>query len=81
MPTLSTIANLRGKGRFDEIAVRQILDSALENLTAYKGYVAPGSDAGAWQVCHGCETEEALLLQVCTEERLQAGIEEIIRKF
>ena len=64
VPTLSTIGNLRGKGRFQEDAVRKILDSALENVADFAGMgglVAPGSDAGAWAVPHGCETEEDLL--------------------
>ena len=64
VPTLSAIGNLRGKGRFDEMAVQKILDSAFENLrlfTAMGGLVAPGSDAGAWQVTHGCDTEDRLL--------------------
>ena len=64
VPTLSTIGNLRGKGRFNEIAVRQILDSALENLERFHkigGLVAPGSDAGAWSVPHGAAREQQLL--------------------
>lgn len=81
VPTISTIANLKGKGRFEEAAVIQILDSAMENLGIYKGYVAPGSDAGAWQVCHGCATEDALLEQVCSRARLEEGIARIIEKF
>ena len=42
VPTLSTIGNLRGKGRFDECAVAAILESALENVAKffedYKNY-------------------------------------------
>ena len=54
-PTLSTVGNLREKGRFDEKAVRAIYDSAVENVHAFArmgGIVAPGSDAGAWAVPH-----------------------------
>ena len=58
VPTLSTIGNLRGKGRFHEEAVRKILDSALENISNYKGFLAAGTDAGAWAVHHGSTTEE-----------------------
>lgn len=81
VPTISTVGNLRGKGRFDEKAVLAIFDSAMENLSRYRGFIAPGSDAGAWSVTHGCETEEDLLLQVCTKERLQEGSAKIREKF
>lgn len=87
VPTLSAIGNLRGKGRFREQAVQQILDSALENLrtfTAMGGLVAPGSDAGAWAVPHGSLTEFALLelaLGEKTAEILDAGIGKIKEKF
>lgn len=82
VPTLSTIGNLRGKGRFSEDAVRKILDSALENLESYKGFVAPGSDAGAWSVPHAAQTEEALLAlaDICPT-RLEQGIAKIKQKF
>ena len=66
VPTLSTIGNLRGKGRFQEAAVQKILESALENVSAFAkmgGLIALGTDAGAWEVKHGCETELALLHQ------------------
>ena len=81
VPTISTVGNLRGKGRFDESAVAAIFDSTMENLSRYGGLVAIGSDAGAWAVGHGCETEEALLLQVCSKERLQEGVRKIREKF
>ena len=58
VPTLSAIGNLRGKGRFDEYAVCKILDSALQNVADYKGFLAAGTDAGAWAVPHGSTTEE-----------------------
>ena len=87
VPTLSAIGNLRGKGRFDEMAVQKILDSAFENLrqfTAMGGLVAPGSDAGAWAVPHGSMTEFELLEMALgdkTEGILQAGIQTIKEKF
>ena len=80
VPTLSTIGNLRGKGRFDEGAVRAILDSALENVRAFAamgGLIAPGTDAGAWAVPHGSLTEFELLEGI----DLEPGIGEIKRKF
>ena len=67
VPTLSTIGNLRGKGRFHEDAVQAILESALENVSAFArmgGLVALGSDAGAWAVPHGSLSEQQLLEQV-----------------
>ena len=87
VPTLSTIGNLRGKGRFSEDAVTAILASALENVgkfAAMGGILACGSDAGAWAVPHGCETEETLLrlaLGEKTAEILQRGNARIMEKF
>lgn len=87
VPTLSTIGNLRGKGRFREEAVCRILESALENVCAFGemgGLIAPGTDAGAWAVPHGSLTEFALLEEALgaeTEEVLEKGLEEIRRKF
>ena len=82
VPTLSTIGNLLGKGRFPDKEVSRILDTALENLSRYKGLVAPGTDAGAWAVPHGSETELPLLAMAGIEEnRLFAGTAAIMRKF
>ena len=87
VPTLSAIGNLRGKGRFDETAVEQILESAMENaakFAAMGGLVAEGSDAGAWAVPHAAGTERALLRQALgenVEEVLRRGGEKIREKF
>ena len=82
VPTLSTIGNLRGKDRFDQYAVRQILDGALENLSRYEGLVAPGTDAGAWAVPHGSETEADLLAMADIQaDRLKEGIATIQKRF
>ncbi len=87
VPTLSTIGNLQGKGRFEEGAVRTILDSALENCAAFAamgGRLAPGSDAGAWAVPHGCETEANWLrkaLGPTADTVLSAGTEAIRQRF
>ena len=87
VPTLSTIGNLRGKGRFDETAVRAILDSAMENVYLFAqmgGLVAPGTDAGAWAVPHGSLTEFGLLQEILgssTESVLQRGTAAIMGKF
>lgn len=88
-PTLSTVGNLRGKGRFDEKAVRSIYDSAVENVRAFAclgGIVAPGSDAGAWAVPHvqGGVAEYAHLhhaLGENWESVLTRGMEETRRRF
>ena len=87
VPTISTVANLRGKGRFNEEAVQGIFASTSANLqqfAAMGGLIAPGSDAGAWAVPHGCESEEPLLRQILgngAEAILEKGAEAIIRKF
>ncbi|MBQ9761935.1 MAG: amidohydrolase family protein [Oscillospiraceae bacterium] len=84
VPTLSTIGNLRGRGRFDETAVARILESALENVAHFSnmgGLIAPGTDAGAWAVPHGTDSEYGLLLSVTTMETLRRGGEMIINKF
>lgn len=87
VPTLSTIGNLRGRGRFDEAAVGQILASAAENVRRFAklgGLLAPGTDAGAWAVPHGSLTEYELLEALFgpeTEKILHRGIGEIQRKF
>ena len=87
VPTLSTIGNLRGKGRFQEAAVQGILATAMENVKKYArmgGLLAPGTDAGAWAVPHGSLTEFELMAQCLgeqTEEILERGIGEIKRRF
>ena len=82
VPTLSTVGNLRGKGRFSEYAVEKILDSAMENVARFSqmgGLVGCGTDAGAWAVPHGCGTEEALL-DMCGAEP-EMGNKRIMEKF
>ena len=85
VPTLSTIGNLLDKERFDQNAVCKILDSALENVEAYiamGGLLAPGTDAGAWAVPHGSETEYALLARAGVSlSQLEPGIQKIINTF
>lgn len=85
VPTLSTVGNLAGKGRFQEDAVQAILHSALENVAAFKemgGLLAPGTDAGAWAVPHGSETEYALLAQAGVNRKdLESGIQKIQNTF
>ena len=85
VPTLSTIGNLRGKGRFSETDVRKILENALQNVEKFHklgGMVAPGTDAGAWAVPHGSTTEEIYLAQAGVDESaLSKGLSVIQAKF
>ena len=82
VPTLSTVANLRGTGLFSETALEKILEDTMEKLSVCKCLIAPGSDAGARTVPHGAETEYALLAQAgITRQRLTQGIEAIYEKF
>lgn len=82
VPTLSTIANLRGKNRFREDSVVRILESAMENVATFGsmgGLVAPGTDAGAWAVPHGCGTEENLLCQCGIDLQAQETAAQLIQ--
>ena len=88
VPTISTVGNLLKTNvydRFDSDAVKQLLDSTLENIAVFSamgGLVAPGTDAGAWAVPHGCQTEENWLSQAgCSASALDTGIHEIINRF
>ena len=85
VPTLSTVGNLQGKGRFPDRETAQILESALQNVEGFRnlgGVLAAGTDAGAWAVPHGCGTEEAYLAQAgVTEADLAKGLAIIIEKF
>ena len=87
VPTVSTVINLKGKGRFDEGAVNAIASHTAENLqrfSAIGGHIACGSDAGAWAVPHGCGTEEAHLRQILGPDAgqiLQQGNRIIMDKF
>jgi predicted NUDIX family NTP pyrophosphohydrolase len=78
VPTVSTVGNLRGRGRFDEQAVQAIFGSAMRNIAAFGqmgGLIAVGTDAGAWAVPHGSLTEYELL-----KEALGANFDEITER-
>jgi len=85
VPTLSTVGNLQGKGRFPDRETAQILESALANVEIFRkmgGLLAAGTDAGAWAVPHGCGTEEAYLAKAgVTERDLAKGLAVIKQKF
>ena len=80
VPTLATIGNLRGTGRFPQGEVEAILASAQENLrrfAAMGGLIAPGSDAGAFAVPHGQgSVDEYRLL----EEALGPGAQDVLAR-
>ena len=88
-PTLSAIGNLRGTGRFDEGAVAAIYGSSVENIrkfTKINGFLAPGSDAGAWAVPHvsGGVDEYAHMAHALGSEAeivLSRGTEALRRRF
>lgn len=88
-PTLSTVGNLRGKGRFEEDAVCRIYRSAVNNVRSFAemgGIVAPGSDAGAWAVPHvkGSLDEYGHLkhaLGADCDALLSRGVREVRRRF
>lgn len=87
VPTLATIGNLRGTGRFREREVEAILAGAMENVSRFTqmgGIVAPGSDAGAYAVPHGegGMSEMQLLSEALDDmDILQKGLERIKEKF
>ena len=56
VPTLVTVRNLLGDGRYDDETLKPIIESAEENIRKafWLGIkTAPGSDAGAYRVLHG----------------------------
>ena len=56
VPTLVTVRNLLGDGRYADETLRPIIETAEENVRKAFGLgvkVAPGSDAGAYRVLHG----------------------------
>ena len=87
VPTLSTLGNIIGRGRFDDRETEKILLSAMGNVKAFAamgGLLAPGTDAGAWMVPHGSMTEYQLLQKALGEDPepyLRRGIETIQKKF
>lgn len=89
VPTLSTIGNLIGNGRFPDQALRQILQNAQENVrtvAARGGLIGLGSDAGAYCVPHpdGAHTESLWLRQALgaqTDTVLHRARQTVCQKF
>ena len=56
VPTLSTIGNLIGSGRYPDAVLKRLLaqqQEAVRFVAAHGGRIGLGSDAGAWHVKHG----------------------------
>lgn len=56
VPTLSTIGNLIGSGRYPDAVLRRLLaqqQEAVRFVAAHGGRIGLGSDAGVWHVMHG----------------------------
>ena len=89
VPTLVTIGNLIGDGRYPDAVLKPLLDLQMQNVrkcARLGGKIAPGSDAGAYRVLHaqGAQEERALLLRALGaegERTLAAGEAEIRRRF
>ena len=88
-PTISTIGNLIGEGRYPDAILKPLFALQSENIRRFAemgGKIAPGSDAGAYAVPHvqGALDEVRHLTGILggrTEEILDAGISEIARRF
>lgn len=91
VPTLVTVRNLLGCGRYEDSVIGPIIENAERNLTlafARGAKVALGSDAGAYMVPHdkGITDEYKAFLSILGDtqevhEWLKKGEEEISRRF
>ena len=91
VPTLVTVRNLLGDGRYADETLKPIIETAEENVR--KAFrlgvkVAPGSDAGAYRVLHGQGIQDEMLafVQILGNEEkayqwLMEGEMEIRKKF
>ena len=87
VPTLVTVGNLIGCGRYPDDVLTRILDSQLKNVAECArlgGRIALGSDAGAYRVFHGQGTlDEYTLLRRALGDRTDTLLtegERIIRE-
>ena len=91
VPTLVTVRNLLGDGRYADEVLRPIIETAEENVRKAFRFgvkVAPGSDAGAYRVLHGqgIQDEMQAFVQILGNEEkayqwLMEGEMEIRKKF
>lgn len=93
VPTLVTISNLKGSGRFDDAVICRLEE--MQKARIHLGYqlgarIALGSDAGAWHVDHGQGLMDELAMfreifsdvkEECLPGRLDAAEEQIRRVF
>lgn len=85
VPTLSTIGNLIGSGRFPDDVLRPLLlqqQEKVQFVSQHGGHIAPGSDAGAFCVPHeaGLLSELALLSGVAPDN-LQKSTQLLSERF
>lgn len=85
-PTVSTIGNLKGGGRFCDEITEKIMENHLQMIKKFVelgGQVALGSDAGAWRVPHveGLYTELEYLKGIVGESHLEKTEKLIREKF
>lgn len=85
-PTLATIGNLIGCGRYPDAVLRPLLELQTENVRLCHergGWIAPGSDAGAYCVMHGDGMLDELRLLESAVDRsaLEAGMKRIRTRF
>lgn len=91
VPTLVTVRNLLGDGRYADETLKPIIETAEENVRKAFRFgvkVAPGSDAGAYRVLHGqgIQDEMQAFVQILGNEEkayqwLMEGEMEIRKKF
>lgn len=89
VPTLVTIGNLIGDGRFPDAVLVPLLEGAMENVSAAASLgakIALGSDAGAYRVPHAQATQDEyqLLTQALGQNAhciLQRGADAIQSRF
>ena len=87
VPTLSTVGDLIGSGRYPDEVLRPLLARQQEKaafVAAHGGLVGLGSDAGAYRVCHGqAALDEYAYLQAALGTQTDAILtraEETIRR-
>ena len=79
VPTLVTVRNLKGCGRFEDTILASIIKTGEQNLKKAfekKVHVAVGSDAGAYQVLHGQGVQDesrAFLIYWVIRRQYEAG--------
>lgn len=89
VPTLVTIGNLIGEGRYPDAVLRPLLKLQMDNVAQCAqmgGKIAPGSDNGAYRVCHvqGTMDEYALLKTALGEDcdaHMEKGLTAIRQRF